>query len=205
MIVGTLWRWLLEDDGRFTVKTLSKIVDNKYLHEEGSSQETVWNKIVPKKVNIFIWRALKRRLPVRSELDKRGIDLDTILCPCCNDTIETIDHCLVSCNMASDIWEKVFLWWKIGPFHAFSINEVFRHCGNETMPNQMRNLWKIVTWVTGYHIWKERNNRVFRAKISSLNKIVQDIKLQSYEWIVRRAKEEALSWKHGYLIQLIVV
>ncbi|GJR95546.1 retrovirus-related pol polyprotein from transposon TNT 1-94 [Tanacetum coccineum] len=63
--------WLLEDKGRFTVKALSKMVDNKYLHEEDSRQETVWNKIVPKKVNIFIWRALKGRLPVRSELDKR--------------------------------------------------------------------------------------------------------------------------------------
>lgn len=178
----------------FTYQTLikSNIVEVNRVY----FQETVWNKIVSKKVNIFIWRALKRRLPVRHELDKRGIDLDTILCPCCDDVIiETIDHCLVSCNMASDIWEKVFLWWKIGPFHAFSINEVFQHCGNETMPNQLRNLWQIVTWVTGYQIWKERNNRVFRAKISSLNKIVQDIKLQSYEWIVRRAKKEALSWQ----------
>ncbi|GKC42947.1 reverse transcriptase domain, reverse transcriptase zinc-binding domain protein, partial [Tanacetum coccineum] len=73
------WTWLLEDKGRFTVKALSKMMDNKYLHEEDSRQETVWNKIVPKKVNIFIWRALKGRLPVRSELDKRGIDLDSVI------------------------------------------------------------------------------------------------------------------------------
>ncbi|GKD51026.1 hypothetical protein Tco_1280002, partial [Tanacetum coccineum] len=27
-------RWLLEDDGRFTVKSLSRIADSKFLHEE---------------------------------------------------------------------------------------------------------------------------------------------------------------------------
>ncbi|GJS57295.1 ribonuclease H-like domain-containing protein [Tanacetum coccineum] len=42
------------------------------------------------KVNIFMWRALKGRLPVREELDKRGIDLDSVLCPSCtNATIQS--------------------------------------------------------------------------------------------------------------------
>ncbi|GJV36397.1 reverse transcriptase domain, reverse transcriptase zinc-binding domain protein [Tanacetum coccineum] len=88
---GDSWTWLLEDNGRFTVKALSKMVDNK--------------------------------LPVRSELDKSGIDLDSLLCPSCNDVVETIDHCLVLCNMASHIWEKIFDWWKIALVNAFSTNE----------------------------------------------------------------------------------
>ncbi|GKD77088.1 RNA-directed DNA polymerase, eukaryota, reverse transcriptase zinc-binding domain protein [Tanacetum coccineum] len=74
------WRWLLEDDGRFTVKSLSRIADSKFLHKGEADQETLWNKRVPKKVNIFIWRALRRRLPVRCELDTRGIDLESLLC-----------------------------------------------------------------------------------------------------------------------------
>ncbi|XP_071694324.1 uncharacterized protein [Rutidosis leptorrhynchoides] len=32
-------------------------------------------------LEIFIWRVLKRRIPVRTELDKRGIDLKTVRCP----------------------------------------------------------------------------------------------------------------------------
>ncbi|GJR34791.1 RNA-directed DNA polymerase, eukaryota, reverse transcriptase zinc-binding domain protein [Tanacetum coccineum] len=57
-------------------------------------------------------RALKGRLPVREELDKRGIDLDSILCPSCGDIVESCSHCLVMCNFAMSVWEKIFNWWK---------------------------------------------------------------------------------------------
>ncbi|GJR89688.1 hypothetical protein Tco_0213699 [Tanacetum coccineum] len=50
-------------------------------------------------------------------------------------------------------------------------------------------VWQAVIWSTSYFIWKERNARVFGNKISSTNKIVQDIQLRSYEWIVRRSNK----------------
>ncbi|GJS10798.1 nucleotide-binding alpha-beta plait domain-containing protein [Tanacetum coccineum] len=76
------WRWTLDVDGEFTVKELDRLVEEKILHTDSGGQETIWNKLVPKKVNIFVWRALKGILPVRVELDRRGIDLDSVLCPC---------------------------------------------------------------------------------------------------------------------------
>ncbi|GKB69914.1 putative RNA-directed DNA polymerase [Tanacetum coccineum] len=79
------WQWNRAEDGKFKVKDLSHMVDDLSLQVIGSSQEMVWNKLVPKKVNIFIWRALNGRIPVRVELDKRGVDLDSVLCPCCGD------------------------------------------------------------------------------------------------------------------------
>nr|GEV76846.1 RNA-directed DNA polymerase, eukaryota, reverse transcriptase zinc-binding domain protein [Tanacetum cinerariifolium] len=76
-------RWMLDDDWEFTVKELARLVEEKMLHTDSGGQETIWNKLVPKKVNIFVWRALKGRLPVHVELDRRDIDLDSVLCPCC--------------------------------------------------------------------------------------------------------------------------
>ncbi|GJW06909.1 hypothetical protein Tco_1569332 [Tanacetum coccineum] len=51
-------------------------------------------------------------------------------------------------------------------------------------------MWQAVLWISGYFIWKERNMRVFKGKASSLNKIVQDIQLKSFEWISRRVGKE---------------
>ena len=62
------WRWKIFDDGIFMVKELSSFIEEKILHVELDGQEMRWNKLVPKKVNIFVWRALKGRLPVRVEL-----------------------------------------------------------------------------------------------------------------------------------------
>ncbi|GJV76117.1 reverse transcriptase domain, reverse transcriptase zinc-binding domain protein [Tanacetum coccineum] len=83
------WRWALHESGDFTVKELTKLVEEKILDVNIEGDATIWNKWVPKKVNIFVWRALKGRLLVREELDKRGIDLDTLLCPSCGDVVES--------------------------------------------------------------------------------------------------------------------
>nr|GEW09584.1 RNA-directed DNA polymerase, eukaryota, reverse transcriptase zinc-binding domain protein [Tanacetum cinerariifolium] len=108
------WRWTLSEDGEFKVKDLSSMVDDKILHVESGGQETLWNKLVPKKVNIFVWRALKGRLPVREELDKRGIDLDSVLCPSCTNAVKSCAHCLVTCDLAMSVWNKIFSWWRMG-------------------------------------------------------------------------------------------
>ncbi|GJY82504.1 DNA helicase [Tanacetum coccineum] len=72
------WRWRTFEDDTFTVKELSRLIEEKSLHVDDDGQETLWNKLVPKKVNIFVWRALKGRLPVRLEFVSRDIDLDTV-------------------------------------------------------------------------------------------------------------------------------
>ena len=190
---------MLKEDGSFNVKDLSILIEEKILHVENGGQETVWNKLVPKKVNIFVWRALKGRLPVREELDKRGIDLDSVLCPCCDSAVETCAHSLVLCNLAMSVWEKIFRWWKVGNVNALSIDELFSSNGNVNVPNISSRLWQVVRWTTGYYIWKERNERVFKKKVSSVNKIVQDIQLKSYEWIARRStKKNVIDWQQWF-------
>ncbi|GKB45165.1 RNA-directed DNA polymerase, eukaryota, reverse transcriptase zinc-binding domain protein [Tanacetum coccineum] len=113
-ILKDKWRWRLVEDGEFTVKYLARFIKEKIVRGESGGHETLWNNLVPKKVNIFVLRALKGRLLVRVELDRRDIDLDPVLCPCCNDIVETWTHSLVTCDLAMSVWDKVFNWWKVG-------------------------------------------------------------------------------------------
>ncbi|GJV18591.1 reverse transcriptase domain, reverse transcriptase zinc-binding domain protein [Tanacetum coccineum] len=138
------WRWLLGEDGEFTVKELARLVEEKTLHVENGGHETFWNRLVPKKVNIFAWRAIKGRLPVRVELDRRGIDLDSVLCPCCNNIVETCAHCLVTCDLAMSVWVKVFSWWRVGSVNAFTINELFSSNGTVNVPISLSRVWQAV-------------------------------------------------------------
>ncbi|GKD23128.1 reverse transcriptase domain, reverse transcriptase zinc-binding domain protein [Tanacetum coccineum] len=105
---GDKWRWVLGKDREFTFKELARLVEEKIPHVESGSHETLWNKLAPKKVNIFVWRALKGRLLVHVKLDKRGIDLDSVIYPCCNNIMETCAHYLVTCDLAMSVWEKSF-------------------------------------------------------------------------------------------------
>lgn len=163
---------------------------------DSNGQDTIWNKLVPKKVNIFVWRALKGRLPVRVELDRRGIDLDSVLCACCNDSVETCNHCIVTCDLAMSVWTKVFNWWNVGNVNVFTIDELFTHSGSVNVSSNLALLWQATIWTSGYYIWKERNARVFGKKTSSTNKLFQDIQLKCFEWIVRRSKRyNSIDWQ----------
>ncbi|GJX98461.1 RNA-directed DNA polymerase, eukaryota, reverse transcriptase zinc-binding domain protein [Tanacetum coccineum] len=190
------WKWSLSEDGEFTVKELSRLIEEKILVSDNGGQEMVWNKLVPKKVNIFVWRALRGRLPVRVELDRRGVDLDSVLCPSCNNIVETCSHSLITCDLAMGVWDKIFSWWKAVCVNAFSLDEFFSSNGNVNVPTYFSRVCQAVIWSIGYFIWKERNTYVFGNKISTTNKIVQDIQLRSYEWIVRRSnKYKDIDWQ----------
>ncbi|GKC05791.1 reverse transcriptase domain, reverse transcriptase zinc-binding domain protein [Tanacetum coccineum] len=171
-----VWDWVRSIRGR----ELSRLIEEKTLVSDNGGQETFWNKLVPKKVNIFIWRALRGRLPVRVELDRIGVDLDFVLCPSCKNSVETCTHSLITCDLAMGVWDKIFNWWKVGLVNAFSIDEFFSLNGNVNVPIYFARVSQAVIWTTGYFIWKERNARVFGNKLSSTNKIVQVIQLKSY-------------------------
>nr|GEY41776.1 RNA-directed DNA polymerase, eukaryota, reverse transcriptase zinc-binding domain protein [Tanacetum cinerariifolium] len=48
------WKWVIEEDGKFTVKELSRLIKEKVLVSDNGGHETLWNKLVHKKVNIFV-------------------------------------------------------------------------------------------------------------------------------------------------------
>ncbi|XP_071717917.1 uncharacterized protein [Rutidosis leptorrhynchoides] len=75
---GDEWRWSLDSNGRFSVKQLSTIIDEQLLGCHFSSVGTMRNNLGQKKLEVLAWRVQKKRLPVREELDKRGIDLHSV-------------------------------------------------------------------------------------------------------------------------------
>ncbi|GJV86471.1 reverse transcriptase domain, reverse transcriptase zinc-binding domain protein [Tanacetum coccineum] len=171
------------------------MVEERSLRIENGRQETLWNKWIPKKVNIFMWRALKGRISVQDQLDRRGIDLDTTLCPCFNSIVESCIHSLVLCNFAMSMWEKIFNWGKLRNVNTFSIGEIFTANRNVVIPRYSSHLWQAVIWTSIYFIWNIRNELVFNRKVSSVTKIVQDIQLKSFEWITKRMRNSSeIDW-----------
>ncbi|GJR81908.1 RNA-directed DNA polymerase, eukaryota, reverse transcriptase zinc-binding domain protein [Tanacetum coccineum] len=74
--------WSLGTDGTFYVKDARCIIDSKILPSLAPS--TVWNKNIPRKVNIFIWRLILDRLPHKLKLSFHDIDIQAISYPSCN-------------------------------------------------------------------------------------------------------------------------
>ncbi|GKD21589.1 hypothetical protein Tco_1223292 [Tanacetum coccineum] len=62
--------WSLGPKGTFTVKDARNLIDQKSLP---SLPSTTWEKSIPRKVNIFIWRLSLDRLPHRLNHSLRGM------------------------------------------------------------------------------------------------------------------------------------
>ncbi|XP_071688561.1 uncharacterized protein [Rutidosis leptorrhynchoides] len=152
------WKWAFASNETFTVKQLSCLLDEHLLGQYSTNQKTFRNNLVPKKVEIFIWRALKGRLPVKVELDKRGIDLHSVRCPLCDDNLESVEHALISCKCVEDIWSRVYKWWNAGSFVPSNIMNVLGDDKPSTSTKFGGNLWQATRWISAYLIWKNRNN-----------------------------------------------
>lgn len=66
---------------------------------------------------------------MRVQLDRRGIDIPSLLCPMCNECIESIDHALVRCRVSNMIWERVFDWWGIAGKNWVDVNQLIANKG----------------------------------------------------------------------------
>nr|GEW42763.1 RNA-directed DNA polymerase, eukaryota, reverse transcriptase zinc-binding domain protein [Tanacetum cinerariifolium] len=69
------WTWSLEGSGEFSTR---------------------WVKEVPIKINILAWKVSNDYLPTRFNLSRRGMDIGSIVCPMCNNMVESSRHLFFS-------------------------------------------------------------------------------------------------------------
>nr|GEY83271.1 RNA-directed DNA polymerase, eukaryota [Tanacetum cinerariifolium] len=100
---GDRWICDLSGDGEYRVKEVRNFIDDLFLPSH--PEVTRWVKCIPKKINIFVWRAHRDCLPTRQNLIRRGVVLESDVCPLCEDSVEEPQHNLTS---FSD-WQAWFL------------------------------------------------------------------------------------------------
>ncbi|XP_071690820.1 uncharacterized protein [Rutidosis leptorrhynchoides] len=190
--IGPIHLWAVQT-GIYTVKDCSVLVDKVILPRAVNSIESLRNGLVPKKVEVFIWRARLGRIPVRFELDKRGIDLNSVRCPICDGDIETVKHIFFSCQVAKDIWAKVLKWWGYNSA-IFGFEDIFNGTFGYVAQDHKKNQWQAVCWVVCYILWKNRNAKVFKNKLETVPSLFNEVQVLSYDWISRRCKGHIMDW-----------
>ncbi|GJU25669.1 RNA-directed DNA polymerase, eukaryota, reverse transcriptase zinc-binding domain protein [Tanacetum coccineum] len=154
----------LSTDGSYSVSFIRKHIDNCMI--ANSLPSTRWCKIIPRKVNIFMWRLLLDRLPHRLNLSSRGLDIDSILCPVCSEHVESNSHAFFSCSAASNIWRLVRGWcelkiptlsscdeWDIIDTHFREYDDLFDQL-------QGSSVYSKIDLRSGYHQLKVRDEDV---------------------------------------------
>ncbi|XP_071714216.1 uncharacterized protein [Rutidosis leptorrhynchoides] len=193
------WLWSMSSNGVFSTGILSDLIRSKVLNSGQNNCETLRNNLVPKKMEVFVWRARKNRLPVLTELDKRGVDLNSVRCPLCDGDIESVSHSLILCKHTYDIWCKILEWWGWGRSKSPSVQVEELFCDTSCASSDIgKNIWQAVVWSCSYLIWKNRNQKVFSNKCWNVPVAVNEIQVKSFEWIAKRCKYKPIDW-HNWL------
>ncbi|GJY60207.1 putative RING-H2 finger protein ATL21A [Tanacetum coccineum] len=106
-----IWIWSLVGSGEFSVASARKFIDDHRL--AGSPHKTRWVKAVPIKINVMAWKVRFDFLPTRLNLSRKGLELQSILCPICNKEVESTSHIFFACSMVRDLYRKIASWWEL--------------------------------------------------------------------------------------------
>nr|GEV55874.1 RNA-directed DNA polymerase, eukaryota [Tanacetum cinerariifolium] len=114
------WVWDLNGEGVFRVKDVRTLLDECFLPKAPTA--TRWVKYVPIKINVFAWKVFLDRLPTRSNLQHRGVQVSDLLCPICSLAQEDSSHLFFSCSLVTDVAGLVCRWWNLSwlPLGSYS-------------------------------------------------------------------------------------
>ncbi|GKE26097.1 RNA-directed DNA polymerase, eukaryota, reverse transcriptase zinc-binding domain protein [Tanacetum coccineum] len=197
------WFWSLSRSGDFSVASVRKIIDDHLLPEVSSKFS--WRMMVPIKVNILAWKVKLDVLPTRFNLSKRGLDINSILCPICENHAESSSHLFFACSMARDIFRNIASWWDVKSPHVSSFEEWEMWTSSLTLFSRRKQILEGIIYIGWWSIWNFRNQVVFGSTIPSKASLFDDIVARSFQWCKHRGKfkfslidwlKKSLSCKH---------
>ncbi|GKB00905.1 RNA-directed DNA polymerase, eukaryota [Tanacetum coccineum] len=198
-------RWVcdLTGDGSFHVKEVRTFLDNLVL--PSSSESTRWVKWVPIKTNIFIWRARRDCIPTRYNLSRKGVLLDSLVCPLCDNGVETTQHVLFQCPIVRNVFYRICRWWEIAGEDIDSFSEWQNWFLSIRMQSGSKNLLDGVFATFWWYMWGFRNRSIFDSSTPRRSVIFDDIVALSFNWVSSRCNK-FFSWeswlKNPHLISL---
>nr|GEX60280.1 RNA-directed DNA polymerase, eukaryota [Tanacetum cinerariifolium] len=173
-------RWIcdLNGDGVFRVKEVRTILDDIFL--PSANDATRWVKYIPIKINVFAWRAQLDRLPTRSNLVRRGVVLDSSLCPLCGLVLEDIHHVLFRCDTAKLVFRRICHWWDLDWHDLLSFSDWNAWFSAIWIPSRIKLILEGVFYVALWHLWVYRNKSIFVATLPRRSVIFDDIVSRSF-------------------------
>ncbi|OMO52067.1 reverse transcriptase [Corchorus capsularis] len=107
--------WDGNSTGNFTVKSTYFVARQQLGYDININVESrklwrrVWYSSIPPKIRYFTWRLIGNLLPLKANLQQRGMDVDG-LCVVCGLSEESVGHIFFNCCFSRRIWETVAPW-----------------------------------------------------------------------------------------------
>ncbi|GJW08227.1 RNA-directed DNA polymerase, eukaryota [Tanacetum coccineum] len=133
-------------------------------------------------INVFAWRARRDYLPTRANLNRRGIILESSMCPLCHSEEEDINHVLFRCDLAKIIFRRICRWWNLDWHDIESFSDWFSWFSLIRLTAKSKSMLEGVFCVAWWSIWGLRNRIIFNETPPRRSVIFDDIVSFSFTW-----------------------
>ena len=123
----------------------------------------------------FCWTAALGKILTVDNLRHRGIIVVSWCCMCKADG-ESVDHLLLHCPYAKELWDMIFVLFRIHWVMPKRVIDLFHSWQGSVGWHQNFVIWKVIPHCLMCCLWRERNARIFEGCELS----VVELKLQFY-------------------------
>ncbi|KAL5184931.1 Kinesin-like protein KIN-7O [Glycine soja] len=162
----------------------SSIYSTKSAYEvlwEGVAEENLedcfrvlWKIRIPSKIAVFAWRLLRDRLPTKSNLQARQVQIPDLNCPFCGRMEEDASHLFIHCSKIQPLWWDSMSWINLKGAMPLSTKQLFMQYSflqeDGRRNRRWQYWWLAITWST----WQLRNRILFSGATFDGNKLVED-------------------------------
>nr|XP_043627913.1 uncharacterized protein LOC122599462 [Erigeron canadensis] len=116
------WVWQGAKENVFSVKDVKKFLEKRKDYTNRYFME--WCNWVPKKCNVFVWRAAIDRIPTKGALKNRNCWNGDTSHALCGEGSETTKHIFCECEIFARVWHFISCWSKSAPFFVFDVSDI---------------------------------------------------------------------------------
>ncbi|CAN1355803.1 Putative ribonuclease H protein At1g65750 [Linum perenne] len=163
--------WPLSASGLFSVKSLNvRLTEQKFHGVCDVPFDTIWSKVVPSKVQCFMWLSYHGSILTVDVLKARGFQLPN-RCALCLSHEESVSHLFLHCPFVSPVWGKISSRLSIfGPMPA-KIADLIAGWKGLNCGELFRPMMRVVLHSFLWHVWLERNDVIFRDSTASASRV----------------------------------
>ena len=154
------------------------------------SWERIWKSWAPGKCKFFMWIVAHKRCWTADRLARKGLP-HPATCPLCDQTQETIDHLLVSCVFARQMWFTLLQKFGLHVLAPGLDDEFFEDWwanACERVAGQAKKGLNSIIILGAWNLWNHRSRCVFDGASPSISNIISSTCVDMHQWSMARAK-----------------
>lgn len=200
------WIWNGQNSMHYSTKEgYKKLATCDLINPMKEWSRLVWNKWAPSKVNGFVWKLIQNRIPSKDNLQKRGVFFNhvDVCCKSCDGVLEDMWHIFGECKVAKHVWKLVYDWLKCDQVQGTNIGELLEN--HSKLPLKAERMICQMFWhCTVWHLWRARNESIYRNNSLSPWQIVERIKISTWSWLKGKNQLRAYNHFSSWLLEPIL-